>query len=116
MREDSTDADLFRLLFRDLSTGGIIRQHRETDYAGNFIRKAPQRHSAQSGMPNAMKSAFDDEDGYELTQLGQQFVHYAMTDLPVKLNFQPAADAEEMPLSESGAPDHSNAETAAPAT
>jgi hypothetical protein len=32
VREDSSEADLFRLLFRDLSTGGIIRQHRETDY------------------------------------------------------------------------------------
>jgi hypothetical protein len=30
VREDSADADLFKLLVRDLSTGGIIRQHRET--------------------------------------------------------------------------------------
>jgi hypothetical protein len=37
--ENSADADLFRLLIRDLSTGGIIRQHRETDYAGNFMAK-----------------------------------------------------------------------------
>src|SRR3989344_5742783 len=27
--ENSADADLFKLLFRDLSTGGVIRQHRE---------------------------------------------------------------------------------------
>lgn len=26
-REDSAEADLYKLLFRDLSTGGIIRQH-----------------------------------------------------------------------------------------
>lgn len=32
VREDSADADLFKLLIRDLSTGGVIRQHRETDY------------------------------------------------------------------------------------
>jgi hypothetical protein len=32
VRENSSDADLFRLLFRDLSTGGLIRQHRETTY------------------------------------------------------------------------------------
>ena len=37
VREDSADADLYKLLFRDLSTGGIVRQHRDTDYAGNFI-------------------------------------------------------------------------------
>jgi hypothetical protein len=96
VREDSADADLFRLLFRDLSTGGIIRQHRETDYAGNFIRKAPQRRPVQPGMPRAVKSAFDDADGYELTQLGQQFVHYAMTDLPLKLNYQPTGASAEM--------------------
>jgi hypothetical protein len=28
MREDSAEADLFKLLIRDLSTGGIARQHR----------------------------------------------------------------------------------------
>src|ERR1700674_5368553 len=39
VREDSSDADLFRLLFRDLSTGGIVRQHRETDYDGKFLAK-----------------------------------------------------------------------------
>lgn len=43
VREDSADADLYKLLFRDLSTGGIIRQHRKTDYHGNFIPKAPLR-------------------------------------------------------------------------
>lgn len=39
VREDSADADLFKLLMRDLSTGSIIRQHRETDYSGNFLNK-----------------------------------------------------------------------------
>lgn len=37
-----------------------------------------------------MKSAFDDTESYELTQLGQQLVHYAMTDLTLKLNSAPA--------------------------
>src|SRR5207247_5072834 len=32
VREDSAEADLYKLLFRDLSTGGIIRQHRQTTY------------------------------------------------------------------------------------
>jgi hypothetical protein len=34
VREDSADADLFKLLIRDLSTGSIVRQHREKEYAG----------------------------------------------------------------------------------
>jgi hypothetical protein len=92
VREDSSEADLFKLLFRDLSTGGIIRQHRETDYAGNFLakRKAPP---APKGTTKVMKSAFDDTESYELTALGEQFVHYAMTDLPPKIQFSMGAAA-----------------------
>jgi hypothetical protein len=115
VREDSADADLFRLLFRDLSTGGIVRQHRETDYAGNFIRKTPTRRPAQAGGPRAVKSAFDDEDGYELTQLGQQFVHYAMTDLPLKLNYQPTDGSGETPIPAGAEAVRSSAEAATPA-
>ncbi|MGD1213033.1 MAG: hypothetical protein ABR973_17005 [Candidatus Acidiferrales bacterium] len=53
VREDSSEADLFRLLFRDLSMGGIIRQHRETDYAGNFLakRRAPPAPKGRTGYP-----------------------------------------------------------------
>jgi hypothetical protein len=88
VREDSSDADLFKLLIRDLSTGGIIRQHRETDYAGNFVIRRPQRSSPSSrGQTKPMKSAFDEEEQYELTALGQEFVHYAMTDVPPKIEF-----------------------------
>ena len=87
VREDSSEADLFRLLFRDLSTGGIVRQHREKDYAGNFIAKRSSHSSSSKGETKTTKSAFDNEERYELTALGQQFVHYAMTDVPPKLNF-----------------------------
>lgn len=90
VREDSADADLYKLLFRDLSTGGIIRQHRERDYHGNIIPKTPQRRPKGSG-PKPPVSAFDNEERYELTALGNQFVHYAMTDLPLKIDFKEAA-------------------------
>lgn len=86
VRENSADADLYKLLFRDLSTGGIIRQHREVDYYGNFIPKAPKRRAKGSG-PKPPVSAFDEEEGYELTELGKQFVHYAMSDLPLRIEF-----------------------------
>jgi len=86
VREDSADADLYKLLFRDLSTGGIIRQHREIDRFGNFVPKPPQRRPKGSG-PKPPVSAFDENEGYDLTALGQQFVHYAMTDLPLKIEF-----------------------------
>ena len=42
-----------------------------------------------------MKSAFDDGERYELTALGQQFVHYAMTEVTIKIAYQPDADVGE---------------------
>jgi hypothetical protein len=32
-----------------------------------------------------MKSAFDDEEPYELTELGKKFVHYVFTDIVPKI-------------------------------
>lgn len=86
VREDSADADVYKLLIRDLSTGGIIRQHRERDYHGNPIPKKTVRRPKGSP-PKPPVSAFDEEEQYELTELGQQFIHYAMTDLPIRIEF-----------------------------
>jgi hypothetical protein len=66
------------MLVRDLSMGGVIRQHRDTTYDGQFIAKKSAKGSKSSGL---MKSAFDNEEGYELTELGRQFVHYTMQEL-----------------------------------
>lgn len=88
VREDSAEADMFKMLIRDLSTGQIIRQHRDKDYAGNFLRKPAQKRRKGSPAPTTVESAFEDSKGYELTELGQQFVHYAMTDLPIRIGFE----------------------------
>ena len=77
-REDSAEADLFKLLIRDLSTGSVIRQHREVDAWGNFVKRPTRRGQGKS---STMKSAFDPGDPYELTELGRQFVHYVMVDV-----------------------------------
>lgn len=83
VREDSAEADLFKLLFYDLSSGHVIRQHREKDYHGNFIKQTPKK---PSGTPSrTMTSAFDDGKEYELTELGKQFVHYTMNEIVPKL-------------------------------
>lgn len=79
-REDSAEADLFKLLIHDLSTGRVIRQHRPTNYHGQFLRKPPQRVRPGTVSP-VMKSAFDDKEPYELTELGKQFVHYTMNEI-----------------------------------
>lgn len=92
VRENSAEADLYKLLFRDLSTGGIVRQHKETDYYGNFIPKSSTKKSGNENGPKQIKSAFDDEEQYELTELGQQFVHYAMNDLPLRIEYKNSTD------------------------
>ena len=79
VREDSAEADLFKLLVHDLSTGHVIRQHRQKDYYGNFLKVPPR---TRTGAPSqTMTSAFDDEKQYELTELGKQFVHYTMNEI-----------------------------------
>ena len=89
VREDSADADLFRLLFRDLSTGGVIRQHREVDAYGQFRTKQRSTKRSKTG---TMKSAFSEDEGYELTALGQQIVHYALNEITQKVEFNPDED------------------------
>lgn len=83
VREDSLEADLFKLLIRDLSMGSVIRQARVIDYEGNFFKKSPQRGNRSS---STYKSAFDNEEVYELTELGKQFVHYTMNEVVSRIN------------------------------
>jgi hypothetical protein len=78
-REDSAEADLFKLLVHDLSTGRVIRQHRPTNNVGQFMKK--QQVGRKSQPSAVMKSAFDDTEPYELTELGKQFVHYTMNEI-----------------------------------
>jgi hypothetical protein len=73
VREDSAESDLYRLLIRDLSTGGVIRQERETTRDGHFIRRR-----GSSPAADWVESAFEDTRPYVLTELGRQFVHYTM--------------------------------------
>lgn len=83
VREDSAEADLFKLLVHDLSTGHVIRQHRETDYHGRFLKAQPQR--GRRSQDPYVKSAFDDDKQYELTELGRWFVHYTMNEMVPKI-------------------------------
>lgn len=84
VREDSAEADLYKMLIRDLSTGGVIRQARETNELGEFMRRrrTPGRHRAAT----TMESAFEDTKPYVLTELGKQFVHYTMNEVVKRIN------------------------------
>jgi len=77
-REDSSEADLFKYLIDELSTGHVIRQERDINYNHQFLKKSNNQ-SRNSG--KTMTSAFEDSKPYELTELGSQFVHYVMNDL-----------------------------------
>lgn len=78
-REDSAEADLYRMLIRDLSMGGVIRQDRATNQYGQFLKKkVPKRKGPVS---STMESAFEETKPYVLTGLGQQFVHYTMNEV-----------------------------------
>jgi len=90
-REDSADADLYKLIIRDLSTGGIIRQHKDVDWQGNYIIKQKAGIKSPSSAKLAV-SAFDRNEKYELTSLGNDFIHYAVGDLPLKISFNPTSD------------------------
>ena len=82
-REDSEQADLFKFLVRDLSTGGVIRQERDVNSLGQFVRKKPIR---KRGTPTTLESAFEDSKPYVLTQLGRSFVHYTMNETVTRLS------------------------------
>lgn len=80
-REDSAEADLFKLLIHDLSMGHVIRQSRDTDEAGNFLKRQRAKSVRRSSSSRTMGSAFDDSKPYVLTELGKQFVHYTMEEV-----------------------------------
>ena len=96
-REDSAEADMFKLLIHDLSTGHVIRQHKQRDYLGRAIRATPK---PRGQMSQILTSAFDDEKRYELTELGKQFVRYTMEDVMPLVGTsppQPEPEADEIP-------------------
>ena len=82
-REDSEKADLFKFLIRDLSTGGVIRQERDVNSLGQFVRKKPLK---KRGTTTTLESAFEDTKPYVLTQLGSKFVHYTMNEVVTRLS------------------------------
>lgn len=80
VREDSAEADLFKLLIRDLSTGGVIRQPRDTDDQGRFLRRRRETRTRIAAQ-TTVESAFEGTKQYVLTELGKQFVHYTMNEV-----------------------------------
>jgi hypothetical protein len=84
-REDSSAADLYKFLIRELSTGGVVRQERDINTAGQFVRKRP-RNVRKGFASTTLESAFDDTKPYVLTALGREFVHYALNEAVTRLS------------------------------
>tara|TARA_R110000772_G_scaffold38016_3_gene89924 strand:- start:734 stop:1567 length:834 start_codon:yes stop_codon:yes gene_type:complete len=78
-RDDSAEADLFRKLISDLQLGRVIRNHRPTNYQGQFIKQSTRGKSRNSS--GTIESAFENTKQIELTELGSQFVHYTMNEV-----------------------------------
>ena len=79
-KDNSSEADLFKLLIHDLSLGHVIRQHRATTHGGQFLKQSTRGRTKSKGS-STMKSPFDASDPYELTELGTLFVHYVMNEV-----------------------------------
>ena len=82
-REDSPEADLYKMLIRDLNLGSIVRQVRDTNELGQFVRRSRPRRRGPA--PTTLESAFEDTKPYTLTELGKQFVHYTMNEVVTRI-------------------------------
>jgi hypothetical protein len=79
--ENSAEADLFKYLISELSIGHVIRQERQTDENGNFLKSRPRARLRGVRSRTTLESAFEDTKPYELTELGARFVHYVLDDV-----------------------------------
>lgn len=94
-RDDSADADLFKMLIRDLNIGGVIRLPRESDDQGRFRKRV--RPPGRAAKTSTMESAFEDSKPWVLTELGGQFVHYTMTELVTRIESASGPASSEAP-------------------
>lgn len=83
--ENSSEADLYRMLIHDLSTGRVIRQERVFDGRGFLKEAAANKLTYGKARPSResspyQKSSWDDEEPYELTELGKEFVQYVLQE------------------------------------
>lgn len=89
-RDNSAEADLFKRLIRDLTLDGVIRQEREVNHYGQFVKK--DNHGRKGQSSSTMESPFEDTKSYELTELGKQFVHYTMNEVVPRVGGMAAND------------------------
>jgi hypothetical protein len=84
VREDAAEADLFKLLIHDLSTGHVLRQIRDKNAQGQFLKKS--RRGRRMVSSSTMESAFEDTKPYELTEMGSQFATYVLKEVVPRIS------------------------------
>jgi hypothetical protein len=94
--DNSPEADLFKFIFHELTTGYVIRQHREVNYMGEFIKQP--RSKPNKFHSNTYISPFEDGKQYELTELGKQFVHYTMNEIVPRIEATTSSKAQSSPI------------------
>ncbi len=82
-RDNSAEADLFKFLIRDLSTGGVIRQEKDVNQLGQYVRKRATK--TRGVAPTTLETPFEGTKPYVLTELGKQFVHYTMSEVVTRI-------------------------------
>ena len=82
-KDNSAEADLFKVLIRDLSTGGVVIQEKDVNQLGQYVRKRPTR--SRGPAPTTMETPFEGTKPYVLTELGKQFVHYTMNEVVTRI-------------------------------
>ena len=90
-REDSAEAGLFSYLIRDLSMGGVIHQDKQTNDAGQYMKRRPV-HVPKGMGSQTMESAFEGTKSYVLTELGRQFIRYVLNDAVLRVGAESAHD------------------------
>ena len=81
LTDSSAEADLYKVIIHELTTGYVIRQPRQVGAGGQFMRKGRAKKASSA----FLKSPFDGTTQYVLTDMGKQFVHYCMDEIVPKL-------------------------------
>lgn len=84
-QDNSAKADLFKALMHDLNMADLVRQPREADHTGQFVRKTPEKRPKDYEASRYLKTPFDPDKKQILTALGTEFVHYVMEELAPQL-------------------------------
>lgn len=85
-KENSSEADLFRMLIDDLSRGRVIRQEREYNvHYDRFVKPPPKKRAPKGQADPFYESTWEATKPYELSELGKDFVRYVLQEAVTRI-------------------------------